>query len=933
MGLESRKWSVVELKTTYAELEELVGWLASTTQDDIYEAYDRGWSKAIDPSGQFTNKVVVGLLLHVISAETVRRFGSEGSYWSCVYNQLPWKEINQKQLFSYNGQPSTFHKELLQDSAQALQLRHTFGIDGVQQWFSTGFLQFGFTHHGFKRRLGEWLAGYHMSTNAIESLTNYGDLESQSFTELWGSLERYRNNQLPDDVLENRIKDSCWILPEWIHDLRVAAKDKLHLGTKSGRQVDSEGTTEFLSKPILKFDNFGHPQFRFRLIDIIELPLTAESYTVTLNDEPKLDLIRQNDGAYDPIGSEEFLVPWNENIVHVAVKDRRTGEQVALQDVDIWQPDEFLHVFAENGQKYEDAYAMKSKPGNAIHILFPSLLVYKIEGTENSIWTSDDGTWKILTLSPDTNLKLLLDGEIFWELRESLEPSNELVKGREFIYNNINVQVSPVDVQSGLLLSTIEVKTHESVTIKRARIGFETLAFDEATHKAILPAKAEYLQQGFSIQFSVEAFGQKLTIRKRVSIPYTGAFWIRHDGVNYDVPRVLHTQDTSNMKLCAFPRNARDGDDPDSYCITEGYHFTRRLAKHAIQLAGLHGLGSPLMLQKGLFNQFDEPQVLAHAVIDGGCIHQIKICEEYLTIFPSNFLPLKGDFVAVAWVGSKEEMRLENLALNEDTVSNTEHRVWRAQNNFGNEYINAIGIFYKGECIGSWWNLSHWTLAIKACTTRELAEEYSNVIRNFNCPILYDETRDYLVRFLRKFPAEVLVSWLHPKSELNFENKRLRTSGQKYDRWIRAVGILFEEAMPEIDLADISLIIEELSSSENSVSLDSITNVTHRLTGASPTLTSSVVGSWLKDYEIVDKEKAKYIKEALIETLEPSEEELDDIATNIIRGTDCEFINKICSAFGRNGVNLHEKQKVNLPFLFEHSITRRLAAAQSLKHH
>lgn len=700
--VESGRWSVAELKISFPELQELVGWLQSAEQYEINETHDRGWSKALDPSSRYTNKVVVGLLLHIIYAESVRRYGTEGSYWSCVYNQLPWKESNRRHLFIHNGQPSSFHREILENSAQALKMRHTFGIDGVQQWFSTGFLQFGFTYGGFKRRLGEWLAGYHTSTNAIEALTHDRELRSDSFASLWGNLSRYRLGQLTDAQLENRIKDSCWILNEWVSDLKLAAKQKLHLGTQLGRREGSDTDPEFLSNPALAFSNTGQPEFNFRLTGLIELPLTADRYTLTIDEQPKLDLIRQNDGGYDPIGDEDFTVPWTKYQIQAAVKDSRTGTQIASQTLNMWQPDEFLHVFTENGRKYQDAFALKGNPGNSVHIMFPTLLSHEIEGNENSTWTSPDDTWTIISISPDVNVRLLLEGELFWELKDALKPSNELIQGREFINNALSVEVSPVDVQSGLLLTTIKVAAHESISIRWARIGFEALDFEEGTKRAVLPILPEYLERGVSIQFAVEAFGQKVLIRKRIQIPYSGAFWISSDGVKYEVPRVLHTQDVSKIKLCAFPRGASPDDDTSGYCITEGNHFSRRLAKNAIQLSGLSGLGSPLFLNKGLFNQFDTPQVLADAVIDGGCIHQVKISEDCLTVFPSIFTGLKDNFIPIVWVGTEGNMRLEKLKLEEGTVSETEHQVWRAQNSFSNEQINAIGIFLRGRV--------HWLL-------------------------------------------------------------------------------------------------------------------------------------------------------------------------------------------------------------------------------
>lgn len=933
-SLTSETWSIAELDLDFADLEIIAGWLKNSKQKSIKETHERGWSKSLDPKGKYTNKVVLGLLLHTLYAEVVRRYGTEGSYWSCIYEQLPWKDCDRHQLFQYNGQPNAFHRELLENSAQALKMRHTFGVDGVQQWFSTGFLQFGFTYKGFKNRLGEWLAGYHISTNAIEALCSDPRLNSLSFGKLWEDLSRYREGQLTDSQLENRIKDSCWILPEWFNDLKKTAKEKLHLGTKGGRRADQDDSPEFISSPLLEFNSNGQPTFKAQLINLIELPLTAESYTLTLDEVPKLQLIRQKDGAYEPTSSEELSLPWGQPRVIAAIEDSRTGNQIISQNLELWQPDEFLRVFAENGKRYNDPYALKANPGNIVHIFFPSVLCVELDGRENSRWSSPDNNWTIISLSPEVNLRLTLEDEIFWELKAALKPSDQLIQGRAFIEQSLSVSFSKVDIQSGLLLTTLEVRKPDSISIRWARLGFEQLSFEQKSLRAVLPVSPEYLERGVSIQFSVRAFDRPFIIRKRIQIPFKGAFWIRQDGVKWETPKVLHTQDASQMKLCVAPRNLQAGEIPNEHCITEGYHFSRRLTGRAIQLSGLSGIGSPLLLQRGLFNQTHKPHVLAEAVYDGGCIHQVKISDDYLTIFPSGSVELKESFTCLIWVGTNEDMCLEHLNLSSGTVSDSEHLVWRAAHQYQEESINAIGIFYEGECIGSWWNLPKWTHILRACNDEEKAEEYAKITRIFNCPILYNETFDYVSTFVKEFPSEALLTWLKPRVVLRInKNTELVSNSSKYNEWLRSSGIIFEESKPEMDIADASLIVEEVSDSAGKLDDDSLTKVAYILTSATPALTSQVFDLWLQDYaNYKNSASANKTRKHLIASLEPSEAEIEDIATNTIRA-DVHFVQQHCREFGLHGFNLPPALKENLPFLFEHSITRRLAAAEHLRHH
>lgn len=617
------------------------------------------------------------------------------------------------------------------------------------------------------------------------------------------------------------------------------------------------------------------------------------------------------------------------------MQDSRTGNQLVSQSLDLWQPDEFLHVFSENGQRFADPFALKGNPGNAVHVLFPLLLEVELESSENSKWTSPDNNWQIITLSPNTNIRLLLEGELFWELKEAFEPSTELIQARAFIDQALSATASTVDIQSGLLTSTLSITKPDAMSIRWARIGFDHITFEENPIRAILPIAPATLERGVSIQFCLEEFDRRFLIRKRIHIPFEGAFWIRQDGVKWDVPRVLHTQDATLMKLCASPRNPKNDEDPKQYCITEGYHFSRRLTGSAIQLSGLNGMGCPLILQRGLFNnQFSDPQVLADAVIDGGCIHQIRISSECLTIFPSGLVELKSSFQAIAWVGSNDDMRLEHLKLSADTVADSNHKVWRAQNPYQEEHINAVGIFYEGECIGSWWNLSAWTLALRNCPDSAHAEEYANVIRVFNCPILYEENRTYIANFMQEYPVESLLNWLQTRVTLKInDNTLLRSQTGKYNQWLRAVGILVEQSNPKMDIAVVSLVLEEVSGSENALDSNSLSKAAHILTAASPILSGTLIEVWLKHYASYNgSASANSIRQDLIAALEPSEDEIEDISTNLIRA-DSFFVHQHCKEFGKNGFHLPPARRDNLPFLFEHSITRRLAAAEYLRHH
>ena len=163
-------WSTAELRIASDDIRFLNQWLATGAVPALRSALRPG-SFTLDPLKGFSNPVICGALLHLLFAEHARRNGSEGNYWSCI-RHLPWPDEVSSDWFGINGQPTSLHRSVLEQSAQALRLRNAFGIEGTFQWFSTGYLQFGFTYKGLKSRLPEWLASASFAPNAVVTLLN-----------------------------------------------------------------------------------------------------------------------------------------------------------------------------------------------------------------------------------------------------------------------------------------------------------------------------------------------------------------------------------------------------------------------------------------------------------------------------------------------------------------------------------------------------------------------------------------------------------------------------------------------------------------------------------------------------------------------------------------------------------------------------------------
>ena len=175
--LSSRPWSLAELQFGLDDLEWLSIWALSARSPFLKGCLD-SWSDAGIPGHQLHMQAATGLLFMALFAEVGRRDGHEGSLWGRIVD-LVFESEPPDWLF-VQGQPSHLLKEALEDAARSAGLRHVFGVEGVQNWFRSVYLQFGFTKTGFEQRLPEWLAGQ-PGTVAIEGLLGSRSLRSESF--------------------------------------------------------------------------------------------------------------------------------------------------------------------------------------------------------------------------------------------------------------------------------------------------------------------------------------------------------------------------------------------------------------------------------------------------------------------------------------------------------------------------------------------------------------------------------------------------------------------------------------------------------------------------------------------------------------------------------------------------------------------------------
>src|ERR1017187_9127214 len=217
--------SVAEARITGVELDTLSLWFSqqwgkphmwceSTFQSDL--------SNEIFASPQ----EMFGAVLLILASEVCRTTSNEDSVWPAVTAVLKADKVSFPALF-VGGQPTTACKNALAAGSRRLRLRNLIDRYGAQEYFDTLKLQFGFTLRGAVRKLPQWLDGLGLPI-AVRILTGveteYGDLRSSSFTDLWKALQDFRRSRVSVECTSVVLQASPWIRSEWTPELMRAAK-------------------------------------------------------------------------------------------------------------------------------------------------------------------------------------------------------------------------------------------------------------------------------------------------------------------------------------------------------------------------------------------------------------------------------------------------------------------------------------------------------------------------------------------------------------------------------------------------------------------------------------------------------------------------------------------------------------------------------------
>lgn len=301
LGLRKSAWSLAELRVSEFDYIWLKIWAKQLQVPAVW--FSTETQRVFRVNGQAGEETIsfragLGSLLLLWIAETARRNAAEGELWPFIspshFDQPVAAELFRKH------QPSRFLRSALDASVRELNLRHALEGDSEQCWRDTVYLQFGFTRHGFKSRLPEWLSGRSSTLALLELLDE--EKGSASFQELWQAMRTFLQGSITEAQLRNLITDNGWILAEWLDELIAeisAADGETVEPEEEAITVDALEPGKFLSELAAASDKTDDRKFIYCLAaDLSHLKLTEGRYDLFIAGERQAQVLLRSGGRY-----------------------------------------------------------------------------------------------------------------------------------------------------------------------------------------------------------------------------------------------------------------------------------------------------------------------------------------------------------------------------------------------------------------------------------------------------------------------------------------------------------------------------------------------------------------------------------------------------------------------------------------------------------
>jgi len=780
----TKPFSTVECGLDEEDYQKLRDWISADPVVSKLDFAFADFGRRLDPEHKLKDKAVVGMVLHILYAEHTRRHGREYLYWPEIA-RLPWHRDHHGWFLS-DGHPTAAHRVILATAAEVFGLRQSREEEG-SHWFMTGKLQVGFTAKGAATHLQDWLTNQHTMTKPVKMLLGRGSdpgLKSESFVHLFGLLSRYRARNVAENILDRELISSPWVLPDSIPAIKQAALAESTAAGGEGGGFEPEFMT-----PLVLTVSDGSAHFCTSIEGLGSIGLPEASLEVSTNDGRYLTNVSFDSNLGFAAHPQRIDVSFQDAAKPLLFEIRRKGSpQVILsQQLIGWDPAEWVQVFSMQGRRLSsDAPLGHRDVAAGLQLIIPSTC--NLKGTFLGRHQLDPN-WTLFThvfANEDGDLVVESDEEVIWDL-QSASSSMPVVEDIDAY------TVHAVDATSSIRC-VVRVGLKAGFDLESIWLGREKLSLDDEGQPSEVLLSQEQLMNPISITIRARHFASRMTglVRRKIDVAPRSFVWLKlAHGEGMPLKGLYVGNDTSP--------DLRVGDLPlgGSPILFEGSRFIGVCPRQRFKPLGLRGLGEPLTLWAGLFNETQEKHTLAMRCLDQGIIYKCQLtptapdmCLEVQLSNPSI------NVAEVKWYAYTKGPKC--VPLDSSWVPGAFALTLRASGAVLSSDLLCVVATFGGMRVGVWHNRIGRDKAYQIFLSAEEAAEndpksgsaYAALIRATKAPMLCEYSMPVVRSWLRFSTVDALVGLIVPtqsSAEIPFEEDTARRSS-----WLDAVGLCYD---------------------------------------------------------------------------------------------------------------------------------------------
>jgi hypothetical protein len=750
------RWSIAELGWSETDLSTLKNWGLEGLAD-----LDGLGSRTIEQGElRLTGLQSLALVFLAFCATVARDSATEGELWPYVHRELG--QVNASELFIARGIPKPRLRDLTEEVCRKLEIRHAFGHEGALSWLRTVYLQFGITRHGLER-LPLWLPGLSRPTVTISDLLDDRDLQSADFRKAWLVLQELRRGLRDEASVLAELACNPWVTfgtsEPLTRTIRACQRENVDIGDE---ELPVTTVAAIFEKKRLLWQ-VDDPLFEVVVAAMWPEGFTETEYAIQFG-EMYRGVARRNEVGHFSIDRPIFVPTTKKNIaVSILAQDSPTPEgQFELTLCD--EADEILLFDLASGDQI-DIWDDHLNLNRSCLILCKSDLRVRPEAIRVRRIFSGDWTIHCFPAGLPADLRVQLDDEILWTA-----PTKQSRAVRKVPEIQVICSGGPIGHSS-----PIRIVAEPTLHIRALHVGRQLLrpcTSSSSSHFTLeLLPDVDYSRVKASVIVEENSRLRRLPAYFLLQSPVIGVA-IEDSGhwhpVNGD--EVLDRADLRGRRLLVRPPIRWHGDqvNPEDWALLEGSSFCARLRRSSITgLDGITaGLGQPLTLNIGPYNNNKPGIPIARAVTDSGIVREAHSSATDCSIRLRYGIELTSDHQLLVWLLSQPSPTIVGRS------SWFEQGRAIVLQNPPKDTI-AYAIAYNGTWLGSVSLSPDHSGFVELIKTVEDWSSLARWLQWWRVPLLYGPIRKALSRRIQQEPIATFSTWFSEDGSVGHKPMRL----------------------------------------------------------------------------------------------------------------------------------------------------------------